>query len=255
MSFDATEAFPLDDLAPRNAAVFLDFDGVLVDLAVTPDAVVVTKKLTSMLDSLERATGGACAIVSGRSVEDLRRHLPAAPRTVIGSHGAERDLPGAPTRHHAIIGSPKVARLHERAARAGDLDGVLVERKPTGVALHYRMNPDHGPAIRAFANTLMAEFSGFATLPAKAAIELRPADIGKDIAIAEAMALPDFAGRVPVYFGDDTTDEPALAWVTEQDGIAVKVGPGESIARHRLDQPSDVMAALTGWIESERGAR
>ncbi|MEM9756175.1 MAG: trehalose-phosphatase [Pseudomonadota bacterium] len=251
MSLDTlVAANALSGLSPQNAAVFLDFDGVLVDLAPTPDDVLVANALISLLAALETETEGACAIVTGRPVEDLRRHLPLVPHAVIGSHGAEGYLPGAPAFRHPLVGSDTIARMHDRAARAEELDGVMVERKPTGVALHYRGAPDHAGAVHDVANALVAEFAGFVMLPAKAAVEIRPSDIGKDIAVARAMALPVFAGRTPVYFGDDTTDEPALAWVADHGGVAVKVGPGDSVARHRLSGPVEVQAVLADWLKN-----
>ena len=250
MSLDAASgAMLFGGISPRDAAVFLDFDGVLVAPSPTPDGVEVSNAVISLLAVLESETKGCCAIVTERSVEDLRRHLPLIPHAVIGSQGAEGYLPGAPAFRHPMIGSETIARLHDKAARAEDLDGVMVERKLTGVTLHYRGAPDRVDEIHAFAKALVTEFDGFVVLPSKAAVEVRPSGIGKDVAVAGAMALPAFIGRTPVYFGDDTTDEPALAWVAEQGGVAVKVGPGDSLARHRLADPADVHATLAEWLE------
>lgn len=253
MSLDASSSAGttfLSHLSPRDAAVFLDFDGVLVDIAPTPDDVAVSTELIALLAVLESETSGACAIVTGRPVEDLRRHLPLIPYAVICSHGAEAYLPGAPAFRHPMIGSETITRLHDRATRADELDGVIVERKPTGVALHYRGEPRHEDPIRVFARALVTEFDGFTALEAKSAVEIRPDGIGKEIAVARAMALPPFAGRTPVCFGDDTTDEAALAWVRDQGGVAVKVGPGDSVARHRLSGPAEVQAILADWLET-----
>lgn len=251
MSFDTANAPRLlDGLAPCDAAVFLDFDGVLVDIAPTPDGVQVSHDLVSLLAVLESETGGACAIVTGRPIEDLRSHLPLIPHAVIASHGAEGYLPGAPAFRQDPIGSDAVARLHDRAAEADRLDGVWVERKPTGVALHYRAEPGHEDTVRDFARALVTAFDGFELLEAKAVMEVRPSGIGKERAVAHAMALPIFAGRTPVYFGDDTTDEPALAWVAQNGGVAVKVGPGDTAAPHRLSGPREVHETLADWLET-----
>lgn len=92
-----------------------------------------------------------------------------------------------------------------------------------------------------FAKALATDLDEFVLLHANAAVELRPDRICKDIAVA---------GRMPVYFGDDTTDEPALAWVIDHGGVAVKVGPGDSVARHLLSSPAEMQAALADWLES-----
>jgi trehalose 6-phosphate phosphatase len=254
VSFDVAKAGqPLDGLSPREAAVFLDFDGVLVDIAPTPDAVSLSDDLVSLLAVLDSETGGACAVVTGRAVEDLRRHLPLVPHAVIGCHGAESYLPGAPAFRHPQIGSDTVARLHDRAAEAERLDGVLVERKPTGLALHHGAASGQEAAIREIAQALLATIEGFDLFEARAVMELRPAGIGKERALAHAMTLPVFADRIPVYFGHDATDEAALGWVAQRGGVAVKVGPGDSVAPHRLAGPPDVQAALAHWLETETG--
>ncbi|MEM9973025.1 MAG: trehalose-phosphatase [Pseudomonadota bacterium] len=238
---------PTVDLA--HAALFLDFDGVLVDIAPRPDAITVPSHLPGLIAELEAVTDGATAIVTGRGLTDLRSYLPDVPRTVIGSHGAERA--GGPP--HPLAGSDDLRAAEAFVAFLAERDpGLLVEKKPLGVSLHYRAAPHlHGTLERDLAR-FAAEHPAFELHPAKGAFELRPPGIGKDHAIAALMAAAPFAGRTPIYLGDDTTDEPALAWVTQSDGIAIKVGAGETCAPHRVDAPSDVHALLSGWAEAVR---
>lgn len=254
MSLDTgADPSPLAGLRPAEAAMFLDFDGVLVDLAPHPDAVEVSSETLSLLAVLESETSGAFAIVTGREVENLRRHLPVVPQAVIGSHGAERWLPEAKVYTHPMIGSDTVRDIQEKAARATALTGVFVERKPTGAAIHFRGNPGHEDAVRQLCLAILAEVEGFEMLPAKCALELRPGGLGKDHAVATAMSTPPFAGRVPVYIGDDTTDEPALAWVADQGGVAIKVGPEDTIAPFTVPAPADVQMLLANWLEARWG--
>ncbi|AHM05106.1 Trehalose-6-phosphate phosphatase [Roseibacterium elongatum DSM 19469] len=245
-----TGAGALGDLRPDSTAVFLNFDGVLVDLSPVSDAPGISDVLVSLLAVLDSETSGACTIVSGRTVEDLRRHLPLVPHAVIGSHGAEGYLPGAPAFRHAMIGSDAVRRLQDKAGRAEGLFGVKVVRKPTGVVLDHGASRQHETALRQFATALVAEFDGFATIETTSGIEVRPSGLGKDKAVQRAMALPAFAARRPVYFGDDSTDEPAMAWAMKNGGRAIKVGPGKSVAPHRLSGPSDVHETLAQWLET-----
>lgn len=242
----------LADLQPVEAAVFLDFDGVLVDLASHPDGVEVRPAALPVIAALEDRTGGARAIVTGREIEDLRRHLPRVPKSVIGAHGAELQLAGV---SHAVAEpvSDRLRAVQMRALRATSQPGIMVERKSTGAAIHFRNAPELADDIRAFCNAIVAEIPGFEVLAARCVFEISPQGVGKDKAVAEAMAIAPFAGRVPVCIGDDVTDEPALAWVAEQGGVAINVGPGDSVAPHRLDDPAEVLAALAGWLDDGFG--
>ncbi|MBW7057043.1 trehalose-phosphatase [Paracoccus bogoriensis] len=230
---------------PASAALFLDFDGCLVDIAPRPDAVQVTPALTHRLTRLMQRQGGAVALISGRDVADLRRHLPDFPGIVAGSHGAEFS-PGPGRIQAARHPDLDIARLHQEArALARPHPAVLVEEKPHGVALHYRADP----ALRAFVEDVSQRLAeahpGLALQPAKMAVELRPAGIGKGDALARLMKMPAFAGRIPVYAGDDTTDEPAMAKAQELGGFAVKIGSGASVARYTLPDPE----ALAAWLD------
>lgn len=251
MSLDMTAKAPdLSSVSPAEAAVFLDFDGVIVDIAERPDDVAVPTDVLSLLAVIEARTSGAMAIVTGRSIADLQTHLPLVPRSVIGCHGAEWSLPGEPIYRHPFHGSAAVAALQDRAAVARDLPGVFVEPKPVGVVLHFRQSPEQEAPVRALVQAILREHPDFDAMDAKCAVEIRPGDLGKDTAIAQAMGLPAFARRVPVYIGDDVTDEPALAWVARHGGVAIKVGPGDTAAPNRLADPSAVHAALAAWVEA-----
>lgn len=240
------------DLHPAKAAVFLDFDGVLVDIAEHPDAVVVNPEVVSLLAIMESLSNGALAIVTGRDVEDLRQHLPIIPQAVIGSHGADRQIPGTASSEPACD-KKNLSAMQSRAARAGIQPGVFVERKRFGAAIHYRNALASEDLIRELCTSIAVEFPGFEVMPAKCAFELRPAGIGKDKAVADAMERAPFVGRVPVYIGDDVTDEPALAWVAAQGGIAIKVGEGPTVAPHRVANPAEVQAALADWLKQTGG--
>lgn len=230
---------------PGDAALFLDFDGCLVEIAPRPDAVVVPPDLPGRLARLHRRLGGAVALISGRGIADLRRHLPGFPGAIAGSHGAELSLDGR--RIEATHGAKiDLAGLH---AAARDLatphPALLVEAKPHGVALHYRADP----ALRGFVEDAMtrlaAAFPGMALQPARMALELRPAGVGKDAALARLIGLDGFAGRMPVYAGDDLTDEPAIAEAQARGGFGIRIGGGRTVARHRLPDP----AALARWLD------
>ncbi|MFD1796602.1 trehalose-phosphatase [Paracoccus aurantiacus] len=229
---------------PDRAALFLDFDGVLVEIAASPDAIQVPPALQDRLDRLHDRLDGALALVSGRHVADLRRYLPRFAGVIAGSHGAEMahgdrvDLASGAALDIAAIH----AAAHHLAAAHGT---ILVEEKPLGVAMHYRAEPALAAFVDAAMRELEAQFPGTRLQPAKMAVELQPEDAGKDGALGRLMSAAPFQGRVPVYVGDDLTDEPAMTAAQDRGGFAIKIGEGDSVARYRLADPP----ALARWLD------
>lgn len=232
-------------ILPPDAALFLDFDGCLVDIAPRPDAVVIPSGLPARLARLHARLDGAVALVSGRSVAELQAWLPGFPGALAGSHGAElaRDGRVIEATHAAVLDTEA---LHRRAAAAvAGHPAILVERKPHGVALHYRADPALRPVVEEVMQHLADIHPGMALQPAKMAVELRPAGAGKDRALDRLMAGAPFAGRTPVYAGDDLTDEAAMAHAQARGGFGIKIGAGETAAHYRLADP----AALARWLD------
>ena len=235
--------------APGRAALFLDFDGTLVDIAETPDGVDIPQELPDLLDRLLRATGGALALVSGRSVGAIEGFLPGFGGVIVGGHGAETRRGSRLDRHSVADCAALGAMIAAAEGFVQGKPGLLVERKPTGVVLHYRLAPERQAEVESFASGLAQARAGVELHRAKMAAEIRPVDIGKHIAVATLMDSPPFAGRSAVFFGDDVTDEPAMRFCLEKGGAACKVGFGASGAAYRLTCPAQVRAALGIWAE------
>ncbi|MEL6451709.1 MAG: trehalose-phosphatase [Pseudomonadota bacterium] len=237
--------------SPSRAALFIDFDGTLVDIAARPDAIVVSPSLPDMLAQLGTCLNGALALVSGRAAGDLAAHLPTFDGIIVGGHGAEWRLTGDITPRVQIAQSDVAALTADVAAFATAQADILLEEKPTGLVLHYRAAPALADQVAAQAERLARSHPAFETHASKMAVELRPAGVGKDAAIADLMATPPFTGRTPMMIGDDTTDEPAMAWAQIQGGLGIKVGSGDTGAQHRLDTPQDVHALLQNWAQQQ----
>jgi trehalose 6-phosphate phosphatase len=234
---------PLSRFAP--AALFLDFDGTLVELADSPGAIAVPGGLAPLLDRLSKRLEGRLAIVSGRAVDDLRAHLGGCAAVLSGSHGAE--LHYSDGRSIPISAPAGLAAARESVRRfAAGGTGLLVEDKPTGVALHYRLAPERAQEVDAFLEGL-AERSGLALQRGKMVAELRPEGADKGAAVRRLMGEPPFAGARPVFVGDDLTDEDAFRAAAALGGEGVLVGPARpTAARWRLDGVADV----TAWLEA-----
>jgi trehalose 6-phosphate phosphatase len=234
---------PLSRLAP--AALFLDFDGTLVELASSPGAIAVPGGLAPLLDRLSARLEGRLAIVSGRAVDDLRGHLGPCSAVLSGSHGAE--LRYADGRRIPVPAPDGLAEARRSVRKfAAGAEGLLVEDKPAGVALHYRLAPERGEEVDAFLKAL-AGSSGLALQRGKMVAELRPEGADKGKVVRQLMGEPPFAGARPVFVGDDLTDEDAFAAAAALGGEGVLVGPARpSVARWRLDG----VAEVTSWLEA-----
>ena len=226
-------------------AYFLDVDGTLIDIADTPDAVHVDDALLALIARLQRASGGAVALVSGRALSFLDHRLGALHLPVAGQHGLERrDASGRVWMHAA----PPAARSAIKAALAPVLaryPGLLLEDKGLTLALHYRL----APQLASYAHRLMARLAaaanaGLEVQRGRRVAEIKPAGMDKGAAVAAYLAEPPFARRRPVFIGDDLNDEHGFAEVNRLDGISIKVGKGASCARYRL---ADV-AAVRRWL-------
>lgn len=224
-------------------ALFLDFDNTLVDFAPLPESVVLPLDLISNLQLLQHAANGALAIVSGRPVEQIDHFLMPLRLPMAGVHGAERrSADGRITQ----LPVPDIRRLLTYLQPLTmQHAGLLLEVKRGALALHYRRAPHlEQICVQAMSEALAYE-QGFALLRGNMVVEAKAADTGKGKAIAAFMNEAPFAGRRPVFIGDDVTDEAGFAWVQSQPGgLGIKVGPGPSLAHARIADPAAVRNML-----------
>jgi trehalose 6-phosphate phosphatase len=230
-------------------AVFLDIDGTLLEHVERPDAVRADAALGRLLVGLAEATGGALALISGRPVAELDALFAPLRLPVAGQHGVERrDAHGTVHRHEFSLGPLRRAAL-ELAEFAARRPGLLLEDKELSLALHYRLAPEHAESAREAVNrALVALGPGFEMQSGKLVFEIKPGGRDKGTAIEEFLAEAPFAGRLPVFIGDDATDEYGFAIVNRRGGHSIKVGPGVTIARWRVSGAEAVRRWLDAYV-------
>lgn len=231
-----------DLLADGPTALFLDFDGTLVEIAPGPDAIAVPTGLAAGLERLAAPLGGALALVTGRGIDNLQSHLGPLALHLAGSHGGHVLTPcGTPLREAAPLPAPVAEALGNFASDKG----LLYERKAHGAALHYRARPELEADAHSFANDLAAAH-GLATKTGKCVIELVWPGADKGGAVELLSLQAPFAGARPVFLGDDVTDEDGFAACARLGGFGIAVGDRPSAAAcYSLASVKDVHA----WLE------
>jgi trehalose 6-phosphate phosphatase len=232
-------SLPLDI---NNAAILLDVDGTLLDIAPTPHEVHVSEDLRRMLARIAHRLGGALAFISGRPLADIDLIFHPLKLAAVGGHGAEIRLrpEGTPYRMQTRPLDPELKRRFAEIAQIGP--GILVEDKDYSLAIHYRLAPQFGGAVIKSVAAVCDAYGcdGLSILPGKSVIEIKPRGFDKGSGLQELMSSPPFAGRKPVFVGDDVTDEAAFAMLPRYSGIGISVGGIVPGASFNFDGPKDV---------------
>lgn len=229
-------------LATPECALFLDFDGTLVDLAPRPDRVVVPPELKMALATLQKRLGGRLAVISGRPIAELDAFLAPLVLPAAGVHGMERR--GADGVTHRLPPPPLDEVRAVALGLAARHPALWVEEKHGALALHYRQAPALGSLCREALAAAVNAQPGLLLMPGKMIVEVKTAGVDKGTAIRDFLAEPPFSGHLPLFAGDDTTDEAGFAHVQEAGGEGLKIGPGPSLATHRLPTAAALRAAL-----------
>ncbi|MBU1176560.1 MAG: trehalose-phosphatase [Alphaproteobacteria bacterium] len=231
-------------------ALFLDFDGTLVGFARIPRDVTVAPRLVPTLERVRDRLGGALAIVTGREIANVTEMLAPLVTPVAGSHGAERRRPDGGIETPGADVAAEAAEIAARfRAELGDIDNMIIEHKVYSVALHFRNAPAAEDRVRAAAHAVLSHRPDWEGTPGKLVVEVRPAAFSKGSAVRAFMAEPPFAGRVPVFVGDDVTDEAGMEAAAALGGFGIKVGTGQTLARYRLSGPDEVHAYLSAFAD------
>ncbi|MBV8977672.1 MAG: trehalose-phosphatase [Alphaproteobacteria bacterium] len=237
---------PPSTLDLSRTALFLDIDGTMLDIAPTPAEVLVPAGLGETLSGLSRRCGGALAVISGRTIEDIDRLFAPNRFPAAGIHGAQ--LRAAPNGgiDHLSRPMPESLRAHF-ASVASAHPGAFVEDKGVTLALHYRLS-EH-PVLDHEHVALLereAEAAGFTILHGKKVLELKPKGVSKGAAIRAFMQHPPFASRIPVFAGDDWTDAHGFAVLAGLKGFGIAVGARFEDAQYCIPRPEDFRL----WLES-----
>ncbi|MFM9845246.1 MAG: trehalose-phosphatase [Dongiaceae bacterium] len=238
---------------PDRWALFLDVDGTILDVAATPDDVDVPPDLMRSLQRVEPLLSGALALVSGRTIATLDRLFAPLSLTAAGEHGAELRLgPGQPiARCSSRLLDPELKSALQQLVV--EHPALLLEEKPASIVVHYRRAPEIGRGVERRLQAILTKADqGLGIFPSKMSWDIRDGTCSKGTALVQIMAQERFCGRLPVYIGDDRTDEDGFTEAERAGGIALAVA-GEYRASRAPAFASP--AAVRAWLAHSAGLR
>jgi trehalose 6-phosphate phosphatase len=216
---------PVRLVSESGSSLFLDVDGTLLDIASAPELVVMPPELSGTLSRLSDLLGGALALVSGRPIAQLDRLFAPLKLPAAGEHGAEIRLAA----DQAIVAAPPPSALAQLVAQltatTTAIPGVRIERKRAGVAVHYRQAPEQAPLLRGLIEAAVAgHVADVQVMPGKMVLEIKERAYSKGEAVVALMQRAPFAGRSPLFLGDDASDRDGFAAARRFGGCGVAVG-------------------------------
>jgi trehalose 6-phosphate phosphatase len=229
-------------------AIFLDLDGTLVELVDYPDSVQVDSCTLRLVQALRRKVGGALAVVSGREIAVIDRLLHPLVLPVAGVHGLERRDANGIVHSRDMADNSSIVFTIEKAI--GDKVGVVIERKPGAIALHYRRRPDLERRCREIVHGVVEKRPDLRLLHGKMVYEIMPTGSDKGRVIQAFLSESPFLGRTPIFAGDDITDEAGFSAVNARSGISIKIGRGESVAHFRAHDLRQFRVWLSGLVNN-----
>lgn len=239
---------PPPNLLTGDWALFLDIDGTLLEHADHPDAVSVSAELRSLLQDLDRKLDGALAVITGRSIAVVDHLFQPLKLRAAGLYGLEHRL--LPDDDVEAAGEPA-----DIAALADEIEAELgrgqahIERKGRVLAIHTRAAPHLLPRATELVERALASLpKGYLVVPGNAGVELLPLEAAKGAAIRRFMAIQPFAGRRPVFLGDDTPDENGFEAVNDAGGISIRIRPpAQTAAQYGLVGVGETLE----WLRSQ----
>jgi trehalose 6-phosphate phosphatase len=240
----------------REWAILLDVDGTIVDLAPTPADIHVPSSLLETLRLLNEKTMGATALVSGRTLRDIDQIFAPLRLAVIGGHGAELRLAADASVQREPVGDVDPAIKRALSTIAHESSGILFEDKGYSLALHYRLVPEQGRFLRAAVAAICAQVPAqeLEILDGACVIEIKHKGYSKGSAVLELMTHPPFAGRRPVFIGDDTTDRTAFAVMPRFAGLAISVRSRAPGVDFHFETPHQVRVWLERLVTANESA-
>lgn len=236
----------------EDIALFLDVDGTLAPIAETPDQVRIPDDMLVLLETLYHQLNGALGLISGRSLHSIDQLCNPLVLPAAGQHGLEVRTEAGTKPNCVSDPMPILALESEIEQLQLDFPELYTEYKGLSIAVHYRKAPHLEKVVRYCVEDIIRPFRDYVCLQwGKMVCEIRLRGADKGSAIRSLMDDPSFAGRLPVFVGDDLTDEAGFDAVNRLGGISIKIGEEPTLARYRLPDIHQLQRWLVKLTEPE----
>ena len=232
-------------------ALFLEVDGCLVEFQPVPELVKIPESVSDSLVEMQHILGGAVALVSGRTLEELDRLFAPLRLPSAGQYGMKRRSENGAVHDVLLPDADTVEFVRAQTlALAMRLPALHVEDKGYSIALHYRNAPYLARDVAMAAASIVAPLGGaYEVQPGALVQEIKPSTCSKGTAVRAFLSEAPFQSRVPVFIGDDFADESAFAAVNTLGGISVAVGVDRHTqAEYAMSSPAEVRRWLVDVI-------
>ncbi|ANF81766.1 trehalose-phosphatase [Acinetobacter sp. NCu2D-2] len=230
------------DSKPSPFLLLLDIDGTISEFTLHPDDSFIAPKILSTLSKLQDQL--SLYFVTGRSIQQAQNMIAPFDWNIIGSHGLEI-YQNAELSLLSPFNTAQLAQLNQFINESFDKNGsVFIEHKTYSTAIHFREQPELHKQIKSFASQCAERFNQFEVKAGKYVFELVPKGILKGKAIDLLIQDNDFKEKIPIFIGDDITDESGFDVVNCYEGISIKVGIGNTHASYRLNDVTAVQNFL-----------
>ena len=230
----------------NQVVLFLDIDGTISEFHPDPDKSIIHPEIINILENLQQYI--QLILVTGRSILQAQRLIHPLQWNIAGSHGLEL-IYQADLKTLISLNKPQLQALkqyiQEQAVQIPDL---RIEVKDYSVALHFREHPQLEDRVHAFALECLNQFSDFELKAGKYVFELVPKGANKGSAIQQIIQQYHLTDHYPMFIGDDLTDEAGFKVINALHGCSIKVGSGQTLARYRLENVSQVQAFLKEFL-------
>lgn len=230
----------------NQVVLFLDIDGTISEFHPDPDKSIIQPEIINILENLQQYI--QLILVTGRSILQAQKLIHPLQWNIAGSHGLEL-IYQADLKTLISLNKPQLQALkqyiQEQAVQIPDL---RIEVKDYSVALHFREHPQLEDRVHAFALECLNQFSDFELKAGKYVFELVPKGANKGSAIQQIIQQYHLTDHYPMFIGDDLTDEAGFKVINALHGCSIKVGLGQTLARYRLENVSQVQAFLKEFL-------
>ena len=229
-----------------QVVLFLDIDGTISEFHPDPDKSIIQPEIINILENLQQYI--QLILVTGRSILQAQKLIHPLQWNIAGSHGLEL-IYQADLKTLISLNKPQLQALKQYIQeQAVQISNLRIEVKDYSVALHFREHPQLEDRVHAFTLECLNQFSDFELKAGKYVFELVPKGANKGSAIQQIIQQYHLTDHYPMFIGDDLTDEAGFKVINALHGCSIKVGSGQTLARYRLENVSQVQAFLKEFL-------